>query len=45
LWDGKTTKGWRGAYKKSFPDSGWVINDGILTVLKSNGQQEAKVAI
>jgi hypothetical protein len=42
LWDGKTTKGWRGAYKKSFPDSGWVINDGILTVLKSNGQQEGK---
>ena len=42
LWDGKTTKGWRGAYKKSFPDSGWVINNGVLTVLKSNGQQEGR---
>ena len=40
LWDGKTTKGWRGINKDHFPDSGWVINDGVLTVLPSNGQQE-----
>jgi hypothetical protein len=40
LWDGKTTHGWRGAYKKNFPDSGWVIRDGLLTVLPSNGEQE-----
>ncbi|SFQ38324.1 3-keto-disaccharide hydrolase [Parafilimonas terrae] len=42
LWDGKTTNGWRGAYKKSFPDSGWAIKDGTLTVLRSNGQQEGR---
>ncbi len=40
LWDGKTEKGWRGAYKKNFPDSGWVIRDGTLSVLPSNGKQE-----
>lgn len=40
LWDGKTSNGWRGINKDHFPDSGWVINDGVLTVLPSNGQQE-----
>ncbi|MBI1343336.1 MAG: DUF1080 domain-containing protein [Terrimonas sp.] len=40
LWDGKTTNGWRGAYKKTFPDKGWSIHDGVLTVQASNGQQE-----
>ncbi|MFN8312276.1 MAG: DUF1080 domain-containing protein [Cyclobacteriaceae bacterium] len=37
LWDGKTTKGWRGAYKTSFPDHGWEIGEGELRVLKSQG--------
>jgi hypothetical protein len=37
LWDGKTTTGWRGAFKDSFPDKGWEIKDGILSVLPSNG--------
>ncbi len=39
LWDGKSTKGWRGAYKTSFPDKGWEIKDGVLTVTKSNGAE------
>ncbi|WP_367867223.1 DUF1080 domain-containing protein [Pedobacter sp. WC2423] len=39
LWDGKTTKGWRGAYKATFPESGWVIKDGELSVQKSNGAE------
>lgn len=37
LWDGKTTKGWKGAYKTGFPEKGWEIKDGELSVLKSNG--------
>ena len=37
LWDGKTTDGWRGARLDGFPEKGWVIEDGILKVLKSDG--------
>lgn len=37
LWDGKTSKGWKGAYKSTFPSSGWLIKDGELSVQKSNG--------
>ncbi|MDP5228867.1 MAG: DUF1080 domain-containing protein [Cellulophaga sp.] len=37
LWDGKTTNGWRGGKLESFPESGWEIKDGELTVLASGG--------
>jgi hypothetical protein len=40
LWDGKTKNGWRGINKKSFPDEGWTIGNGILTIHASNGEQE-----
>ena len=37
LWDGKTSNGWRGAKLDDFPKSGWVIKDGELTVLATDG--------
>lgn len=37
LFDGKTTNGWRGAKLDDFPKQGWVIDDGVLTVLESGG--------
>lgn len=39
LFDGKTTKGWRGAYKKEFPAFGWEVKNGTLTVLESGGAE------
>lgn len=41
LWDGETTEGWRGARLDSFPEQGWIIEDGILTVLASGGEEAA----
>ncbi len=39
LFDGKTTNGWRGAYKDKFPVRGWSVNDGQLTIQKSDGSE------
>jgi hypothetical protein len=37
LFDGASTKGWRGAYKDAFPTKGWEITDGAFHVMKSSG--------
>ena len=39
LWDGKTAAGWRGAYKPEFPKNGWEINEGVLSVVQSDGAE------
>jgi len=39
LFDGKTNAGWKGAYKPGFPDKGWQIKDGLLSVLPSTGAE------
>lgn len=39
LFDGSTSSGWRGAHKDTFPESGWVIEDGCLKVLASGGAE------
>jgi hypothetical protein len=41
LWDGKTTKGWKGAKLETFPGQGWEIKDGELIVLSSGGAESA----
>lgn len=39
LWDGTSTKGWRGAKLETFPKGGWEIKDGVLSVLASGGHE------
>lgn len=39
LWDGQTTKGWRGAKLDHFPQQGWTISNGVLMVEKSSGEE------
>ena len=39
LWDGYTTWGWRGARSDEFPDKGWEIADGVLTVRETGGAE------
>ena len=41
LFDGISTKGWRGAHKKNFPDKGWKVTDGTLMVEGSKGEEAA----
>jgi hypothetical protein len=42
LWDGKTTDGWRSARSEEFPQQGWEIKDGELSV--TNGSNAESTA-
>lgn len=37
LFDGNTAEGWRSVNGDSFPDKGWEVGNGEITVLKSDG--------
>ena len=37
LWDGKSSDGWQSAKGSAFPDHGWQIKDGLLTILATDG--------
>ncbi len=39
LFDGKTTNGWRGANKDTFPKGGWKVENGELIVLSQGGAE------
>lgn len=39
LWDGQTSDGWRGAKLSEFPESGWQMEDGVLTILATDGAE------
>ncbi|MGB5356031.1 MAG: DUF1080 domain-containing protein [Eudoraea sp.] len=41
LWDGNSTEGWRGARLDEFPENGWEIENGELTVLASGGGESS----
>ena len=41
LWDGKSSKGWTQSNKTFFPENGWLIKDGILSVEKDQAGQTA----
>ncbi|MDX9869022.1 MAG: DUF1080 domain-containing protein [Kiritimatiellia bacterium] len=36
LWDGRTPEGWQRRNGAAFPEKGWEIADGVLTVLPKN---------
>jgi hypothetical protein len=39
LWDGQTSHGWRSAKSQNFPEKGWEIHDGVLSVTASGGAE------
>lgn len=39
LFDGRTSDGWIGAYKKTFPKKDWSVENGTLTVHESDGKE------
>jgi len=41
LFDGTSAKGWVGAYKSYFPEKGWVIKDGTISVQPSDGKESS----
>lgn len=42
LFDGVSSKGWRSVKTLQFPEKGWEIADGNITVLSSTGQESGR---
>lgn len=42
LFDGVSSNGWRSARSLEFPQKGWKVSDGMLTVLSSGGNEAAR---
>ena len=40
LFDGKSTDAWKGIKSEHFPEHGWVIKDGVLTVLAKTKEHD-----
>jgi hypothetical protein len=38
LFDGQTTKGWRGFHSQEFPAGAWVVEGGVLKKVKGEGE-------
>jgi hypothetical protein len=41
LFDGKSSAGWRSANAMKFPEKGWQVKDGMISVLPSTGGEAA----
>lgn len=39
LFDGKTNKGWKSAKGDGFPEKGWVIDSGVISVMDAAGNE------
>jgi len=39
LWDGRTSRGWRSARGREFPEHGWEMKDGVLSVVETGGAE------
>jgi hypothetical protein len=41
LWDGETSEGWRSSRSEDFPAEGWTMEDGVLSIQASGGEESA----
>lgn len=39
LFDGKSSKGWKSAKRPGFPQNGWKIEQGVISVLEAGGSE------